>query len=111
MSDDLISRSALKKVLSETKDIFVIACLSNVLEEIDNAPAVEIPNYAMGYQDGVIQVLKEVADGKHRQKGEWRQGWFHTNEIECSNCHWVVRKDLRSDFCPKCGADMRGTRE
>jgi hypothetical protein len=28
--------------------------------------------------------------------------------FECSNCHKTVRGDMKSDYCPNCGADMGG---
>lgn len=68
----------------------------------------EVPNYAMGYQDGVRKVLKEVAEGKHRSEGEWITDNLH-NTI-CNKCGGI-RRDNRVAyiaFCNKCGARMKG---
>lgn len=69
-----------------------------IYEIIDNAPTVLHDNYSLGYQDGVKKVLSE------RPKGEWIED---SGNIACSHCHtiWLYR---RTDFCPNCGADMRG---
>ena len=42
----------------------------DILDLID-APTILVDNYAMGYQDGVRTVLKEVKDGKYDKQGEW----------------------------------------
>ena len=70
-------------------------------ELIDNAPTVLHDNYSMGYQDGVKKVLSE------RPQGEWIED---SGNIACSHCHtiWLYR---RTDYCPNCGADMKGGRE
>lgn len=67
---DLISREALKKAFEDTVCIEPMP-YAFVKQIIDNAPTVIVDNYAMGYQDGVRQVLKEVAEGKHSPQGEW----------------------------------------
>lgn len=43
----------------------------------------------------------DVVEVKH---GEWLED---SGNIACSECHtiWLYR---RTDFCPNCGADMRG---
>lgn len=42
-----------------------------------------------------------------RRKGEWI---YHDIHFECSKCHcWFVRGYLvHYNYCPNCGADMRG---
>lgn len=69
----------------------------------------ELPNYAMGYQDGVRKVLKEVAEGKHRPQGEW--GKWIIAEIQCPNCFEYFETDCYSteelNKCPNCGSIMR----
>lgn len=76
------------------------------IEFIDNAPTVCNDNYAMGYQDGVRKVLSE------RPQGEWinREAVSNTTfpfweRYECNKCHL---HNGYSNFCPNCGADMRG---
>ena len=111
---DLISREALKNAFWGTDDGKAYF-LSEIYSKIDNAPTVEQSNYAMGYQDGVRKVLKEVAEGKHRPQGEWKtvEGIDGDEYYECSNCGepWELMagtpKDNNMNFCPNCGADMR----
>ena len=43
------------------------------------------------------------ADVVERKKGEWINNTNGT--FECSLCGW---KHSRSNYCPNCGADMRG---
>ena len=53
---------------------------------------------------------------KERPKGEWKtvEGIDGDEYYECSNCGepWVLTagtpKDNNMNFCPNCGADMRG---
>ena len=113
MSDDLISRSALKKVLSETKDIFVIACLSNVLDEIDNAPTVTNGTYEQGFRVGAYGRLDEI-----RPQGKWILKETDcdsggNNRYECSKCHYsdIHSQSAEVPYCWHCGADMRGGAE
>ena len=40
-----------------------------------------------------------------RKKGEWIS---HENYDECSKCHCLT--SVGFNFCPNCGADMRGDR-
>lgn len=79
----------------------------------------EVPNYAMGYQDGVRKVLREVAEGKHRPQGEWitrhKENSFGHDVVcfECNKCgeyklpiiHTMIIEPL--GVCPNCGADMK----
>ena len=83
-------------------------------EFIDNAPTVEISGLPkIHYDRGFIAGYeKGKAD---RPQGEWYysidKGW------ECNQCHEIV-KDMPTcmrkalyNFCPNCGADMRGGAE
>lgn len=49
-----------------------------------------------------------AADVVERKKGKWKQGY-------CSECRYNWSKDAPianvPNFCPNCGADMRGTNE
>ena len=111
MNNDLISREALKNAFWGTDDGKAYF-LSEIYSKIDNAPTVEQSNYAMGYQDGVRKVLKEVAEGKHRPQGEWIiVGRVMKNgkplAVRCSECNKSPKYAVTSDFCPNCGAPMK----
>lgn len=64
---------------------------------VENLSLAEI--YHRGYQDGSEDGLKGI-----RPQGKWEEDG---GIIACSHCHtiWLYR---RTDFCPNCGADMRG---
>lgn len=48
-----------------------------------------------------------AADVVVRAKGEWKDEWFdHKWKIVCSECGCFA--DRMTDYCPNCGADMRG---
>ena len=64
-------------------------------------------------------ILKEsAADVVERKKGKWMQTDAFPHHVYCSVCHktyipnskWSIWKngELPREFCPNCGADMRG---
>ena len=65
-----------------------------------------------------VVVLNKVSDGLNglptysfpdREKGEWKKIWrddCECSEYVCSKCD--CGEDYVTDFCPNCGADMRG---
>jgi hypothetical protein len=62
--------------------------------------------------DTIMKILKRFADEPSaqpmRKKGKWTTEDCHaaTYKYCCSNCKAHHR--ARYDFCPSCGADMRG---
>ena len=49
-----------------------------------------------------------------RPKGEWEEYTDcegKTRTITCSECGWEEHSWLDTNFCPNCGADMRGEKE
>ena len=91
----LIDADAFKKQLEES---YEYTELSEVVEMLDNAPTVE-SDYEWGYSEGVHDT--------ERPQGEWIED---SGNIACSQCHtiWLYR---RTDFCPNCGARMKGGTE
>lgn len=95
---DLISRSELKKALEpiakQMNDSLYGDGIYRALKEIDNAPTVE-----------------------ERPQGEWvryRDNPHQPEHIKCSNCgqYWsIADHDKTFDFCFKCGAEMRDSKE
>lgn len=89
---DLISRSALKKAFEDTVCIEPMP-YAFVKQIIDNAPLIGIPI---------------------RYKGEWIEREQKTmgaiiSYNVCSYCH--MKQSIKWNFCPDCGADMRGDAE
>ena len=91
---DLISRKALRKTVCAK---FGNSNLTDAFNDIiDNAPSVPLPDFKEGYKQAII-------DGKtnySRQKGEW------ADHNTCPFCNHTY--DWEYNFCPNCGADMRG---
>ena len=54
-----------------------------------------------------------------RKKGRWiitktERGWNcaeYPTEVTCSNCNYIEDYQKALDFCPNCGADMRGEQD
>ena len=133
MNNDLISREALRKdiehlhsVYAENKEWFY----TDVLDHIDKAPTVEI--------DKLILIVakrsgkRELMLNALRPHGEWIEVEPHQSDLEegidyreeCSICHEPNRHYgldkyynisfvtyYKTNFCPNCGADMRGGRQ
>ena len=98
MSNDLISREALKEEIENL--IGYSLSYEAILNAIDNAPTVPLPDFKEGYKQALI-------DGKtnfSRPQGEWE---LHGMIYYCSNCgHYCGESG--DNFCGNCGADMRG---
>lgn len=101
----LIDADALKKSLTRgTKDYYSNIYLGMVLEDIDDAPAVEA--YPFEQVQELVKLNQQFAqeiENLKRPTGEWivtSQG-----DYECSNCRSPHTDAL--PFCPWCGADNR----
>ena len=126
MTDDLISRSELKKEIERIKrnieewvnhtdcdKTFALAKISIYeifIDFIDNAPTVEPEVYMNGkdynlYLEGYKQGKKDF------EKPQDRWGKWVISEIQCPNCLEYFPTDCYSkedlNICPCCGADMR----
>jgi ribosomal protein L37AE/L43A len=106
MNNDLISREALKKAIEECK---YCGFYGKLIEIINNAPTVNYPFYQEAYQTG-------YEEGKNaRLQGEWIVKTISTfpqyqpDEYICPFCKTIV--NYKTDFCHKCGSDMRGRAE
>ena len=54
--------------------------------------------------------LKRLADVRENVKGHWII-YCDPSMLECSNCRkqfFYYEAETKSNFCPNCGADMRG---
>lgn len=81
-------------------------------EAIEHLKNIAIYSVQDGYTDGARQALDmaiKALEEPERKKGEWityrylRENW---SECECDQCHKYVK--VAYDYCPNCGADMRG---
>ena len=112
MNNDLISREALKNSFADMREGYPIfsdtemVSTKDIAKIIDNAPTVNIPNYGG-------QVVPDTLQGwkyEERPQGEWI---YHERENEllrykCSQCG-VYHSP--TNFCPCCGASMKGGAE
>ena len=77
--------------------------------------------YRQGWNDAIDAIIdnEPTADVRENVKGEWLQmkrfggEKGQTPDVMCSVCHapalWLGTLGcIRSNYCPNCGADMRG---
>ena len=103
---DLIKREDAKKAILgvttyDNVDAVAIHCDASVA-------------YSEGWLGGIRDALRAIEDvpsaEPEQKKGEWSN---YKDEHCCSVCKCVVISDcwddeIRYDYCPYCGADMRG---
>ena len=121
MNNDLISREALKKQFEE------LHLHPDLIELIDNAPTVpqdcsdckryDFPYFEIKFDKEQMQeIVDKVLASIERPQGEWVvDDW--SKIIECNKCRGQAPIDItsgeqyRSNFCPICGANMKGGAE
>ncbi len=134
MNDDLISRKALKESIRKRLCISSLEYLTEqekvIVNEIDNAPTVEPCYQTTSCLDCKMydkknhhcprfcEVIREsVSEVKERPKGEWEYNQYDGNpnigNWHCSECRYIdygggYNQKPHYNFCPNCGADMRG---
>lgn len=87
----------------------------SVLEEIDNAPTVDIKDiYQEGYYDGHLEGYTKAIN-ERRPQGEWIRKVDKAGFIShiCSECGAEIEVEDPEDdrFCFNCGAYMKGGAE
>lgn len=118
MNNDLISREALKKAFEKVYPLSTNemggVVNKRIYDIIDNAPTVETDievvakdAYKQGYTDGWKE---RYGEPEERPQGEWIELSNHRHK--CSKCNnsadaLANLTEQLSNFCPKCGADMR----
>ena len=112
---DLISRSALKEALEpiakQLNDSLYGDGIYRALKAIDNAPTVELTEeQAIDklYETGWI--IRHDRQMTERPQGEWEEPFEMNGKSyhKCNRCHISSQLILIDNFCPNCGADMRG---
>lgn len=125
MNNDLISREALKEA---TKSFVDCDGFNPVWQIIDNAPTVDIKPFAIvkfdkdelkrlvdervvePIKNGELVLQTEVLQTDKRPHGEWEEPFESNGKTyhKCTHCHISSELILFGNFCPNCGADMRG---
>ena len=105
MNNDLISREALKEQFngvpnSKDKDIALML--------IDNATTVPLPDFKEGYKQAIIDGKTNYSTNYSNETSKWikmsdRYGIY----FACYKCGYD-RERATTNFCPNCGAEMRG---
>ena len=120
---ELISREALKEEVENL--IGYSLSYEAILNAIDNAPTVEpkkvlVANVTFDkdqleqlVRDRVIEPIKNgelVLQTDERPRGEWLEPFESNGKTyhKCTHCHISSELILFGNFCPNCGADMRG---
>ncbi len=116
MSDDLISREALKKAFEDCAGECA-CCVHNTNDFeycglIDNAPTVE-PEITE--KQAILLLInngwlvnhdKELREKWERPHGEWLFVDNDWGTFQCDQCK--KHSSINYNYCPNCGADMRG---
>ena len=83
--------------------------------DIENAPTVPLPDFKEGYK----QAIRDGKTNFTKLKGEWVEKLDYNRDTyyDCSVCgnSWTTIEgtpwDNGMNFCPNCGADMRGDKK
>lgn len=86
-----------------------VVYLEDIIEKFANGPS-------QLDKDQIIYLINRVPSFNrsfNRPKGKWTTVSHSTGGHVCSQCHWYASSYLNGDeylsnFCPNCGADMRG---
>ena len=99
-------------------DALIEEC-NNIIEEVDAGELKE--DYYDGYEAGVENIRDfaehmPTIDAEPVKRGMWTfirltdKDWGHKAK-ECSSCGSTFFNTTLWDFCPNCGADMRGEKD
>lgn len=104
MNNDLISREALIKDFEERNK----ACDKWIAKAKDEETKIR----AEATKNFICEVIMTIdnAPTVERQKGKWKHIDDEYNDVECPFCGFQ-EDGIYYNFCPNCGADMRGGAE
>lgn len=110
MNNDLISREALRNVILNDRKLDGANAnweVNRILVHIDNAPTVES---LKDITELHCDITKEQLLNALRPQGKWKfsQGVTTQGSLKCPFCDYRDYHNTNSNFCPNCGADMRG---
>lgn len=112
MNNDLISRNAL---IQHAYSAVVDGVEKDIIDlsDVDNAPTVE---NEVTEKQAITKIInsgwlvnhdKELRDKWEIPQGEWIYDEDYINPYRCDKCNY--HNDDKTNYCPTCGADMRGT--
>ena len=69
-------------------------------------------NYGM-FTTGIMQAIDNAPTVEERPTGEWEEPfeWNGKTYHKCTNCHISSQLILINNYCPYCGAKMKGGRK
>lgn len=89
-------------------------CPHNDFEDlIDEAPTVSFiisPGYVTELQNHNKELIKQL-EKVERPQGEWKYSDDMYETLVCSVCGFDTDDYIRHNFCPNCGAKMKGGEE
>lgn len=80
--------------------------MSNLISRKAAIEAIERNAYRHTYLDQIINIISNLPSAE-RKKGEWILKPNIYGVAYCSECDYELHTD-NTNFCPNCGADMRG---
>lgn len=104
MAKEYIEREAVEEMLERAGFIsdgeYVGYCANDVT--ISAIPAADVKEVVHGEWDEIPNEYFSIAT---------KNGSYSGNVTSCSVCHEVNPNAYKTNFCPNCGADMRGRKE
>lgn len=109
MNNDLISRQSLKEA---TKTFVDCDGFNPVWQIIDNTPTENAISIEESYERYSKGYLRGYERGKAEAipQGEWEEPFVSNGKTyhKCNHCHISSELILFDNFCPNCGANMKG---